>query len=140
MRFDVDSELAAYVRKQRVTERALFDFATERMLLAALLADDAIGEDGFTTSALALVDDLELDDFAELRCRQAFTALRNLQAADKPHAVYDVFAELERTGVRGVEFAWLVVDLVATEPRVTADWIGCACARLRELANHRRLA
>lgn len=137
MLFDVEAALAEHAKRQHVSQRLMFDFATERMLLAAVLCGDVLDA---PWDALGLCHDLELDDFADYRCRAAFRALRNLQADGKVFGLWEVFVELEGEGrTDAVTLEWLV-DLVMTEPRVSVDWIVCAQKRLRNLAQHRRLA
>lgn len=153
MKFDVTSELEVISRRDEQSfARGLVDLALERRLLAAMLCDDGIGgymDPEHRENALALCDDVELDDFSDFRLRAAFTAIRALQARDefipnheRTSAVAD---EIERTDrARGshvgarVDLVFLT-DLVLDEKQLGAASIEHAKARLRELATFRRL-
>lgn len=164
MAFDIDAELAALARQRAVANASLFDFTTERVLLAAVLADDAIEDRPpwlphrvpvfeFTTVNGRVVDvgitaELEVDDFGDYRHKVAFSALRNLTArTGTAPDLLELSDQIDRhMATRDVgryehplDLVWLF-DLVTTQMRVSVSWITAALCRLRGLANHRRMA
>jgi hypothetical protein len=162
--FDIDAELAALSRRRAIAEVSLFDFASERLLLGAVLANDAIEDrppfmphhvpilvlvpvNGRMVD-VGLCADLETDDFADYRHQLVFKSIRNAIAkTDQLPDLVDVDDEIVRYLAtrdvgphhRAVDLLWLF-DLVTTTSRVTVTWITAALGRLRGLANHRRMA
>jgi hypothetical protein len=145
-RFNFAEALAEQREQDRRShsQRAMFDDTTERVVLSAILADDAIEDrvpcEPHRVSPYALVDDLEVDDFANPRHRAAFTAWRNLQFTNVKNSgqdalplaeqtarleqiwLYDVFEEFVRgvvlRGTNPIDAAWFLPWLfdLATAP------------------------
>jgi hypothetical protein len=155
MRFDVDAAMRHHEKRQEDARagaafESMVDLALERRALAAMMCDDAIG--GFDhdadhrESALVLCDGVELDDFADYRHRAAFAALRNLEARGLPSMPWDIVDEISRTDKRNESHVGETVDLaflasvIIASPRGSLAGLTYARMRLRELAQHRRLA
>ena len=108
--------------------------------------------------ALNLVDDLAVDDFSDYRHRAAFSALRNLQREHDPKGdgipwpfiandlawriaeAIEHADEARGTNLRHSVGLVFLVDLRDLEKPASVEWIRYAQARLRELAQIRRLA
>lgn len=151
MKFDLDTELASHaVKRERErgagVMRELTDLPRERKLLGAFLADAPFCTccpDEFDATARERGAGIEVDDFADLRHRLVLGAIRNLESRACSSALLDVHDEIERTHGRG-SVASTSVDLVFLvglihEPGHSREGFAHSCARLRELANLRRL-
>lgn len=89
--------------------------------------------------AIALIPALEPDDFADLRCKAVWSAMRNLEAFNRPIDGATVAAELERDDRLDAIGGWVFLgELAANVP--TAENVVEYCTRLRDLALVTRIA
>lgn len=150
-RYDVRQALAR-IEQQETTAiaSALVDHKAEARLLGAMLCDYPFCTCEFcpkdNARALALCDDVELDDFTDLRYRAAFVSLRKLQTAGECTHPWSVAEDIALTDALygkhvgdtvTIEF---LTELAICQPKHTRTGIAHAQRRLRDLANHRRLA
>lgn len=142
MKVDVAAEIRAYMARQEAAAsdaniRALMDSDAELRLVTAILCDRGV---------LEQCDDVELEDFADLRARAMFTAIRTLQArgeAVDPLTVGDEIKRTDRnTGRRVSERVddFYIAMLVLTQHKHSENSLAHARRRLREMAVARRQA
>lgn len=107
-RFDVERALAEHAEKQRreFTDPELEGVrspVTELRVIAAVVADDDVR---------ARCDDLEVEDFTDLRCREVLTAIRALQHRDEPVTLCSVADEIIDRDEARAEHVHLTVNAV----------------------------
>lgn len=150
-RYDVRQALAR-IEQQEVSAvvEGLVDRNAEARLLGAMLCNYPLCTCAFcpddNARALALCDDVELDDFTDLRYRAAFVSLRKLQANGESTEPWAVSEEIDLQDVlygkhvgESVDITFLT-ELAICHPKHSRASLAHAQRRLRELANLRRLA
>lgn len=144
MRVDIDSIAAAIEarrRKRRELGIGLWCSNTESRVLGAMLAEHGV---------LERCDDVEVDDFADMRYRLIFGSLRNTQARGEHIAASDgdwgpvdldaIMRDLERGGYHAITWFDLGDLIVSTSNYGPQDTVQLArdLTWLRTLANRRK--